>query len=117
MRCWIELNAAALKHNIKVFEQLAGAAHMVPVIKSNAYGHGLKEIFEIIAPTAPQWLGVNYLSEAETLRSACDKAGLRVRLTTAEELIESRLRGRSNGKAETKAFFSPGPVRLNSCFQ
>ncbi|HYX39294.1 MAG TPA: alanine racemase [Oligoflexus sp.] len=68
MRCWIELNAAALKHNVEVFRKLAGAAVMVPVIKSNAYGHGLKEIHEILAPLQPEWLGVNYLSEAESLR-------------------------------------------------
>ncbi|WP_141730909.1 alanine racemase [Oligoflexus tunisiensis] len=68
MRCWIELNAAALKHNVEVFRKLAGSALMVPVIKSNAYGHGLKEIHDILAPLQPEWLGVNYLSEAESLR-------------------------------------------------
>ncbi len=69
MRCWIELNAAALKHNVEVFRKLAGTAIMVPVIKSNAYGHGLKESYEILASLQPEWLGVNYLSEAATLRN------------------------------------------------
>ncbi len=69
MRCWIELDAAALRHNISVFQKIADKALLVPVIKSNAYGHGLKEIFEAMAPTTPDWLGVNYLSEAETLRN------------------------------------------------
>jgi len=68
VRCWIELNAAALKHNIEVFRKLAGTALMVPVIKSNAYGHGLKETYEILAGSQPEWLGVNYLSEAAALR-------------------------------------------------
>jgi alanine racemase len=68
VRCWIELNAAALKHNVEVFRKLAGTAIMVPVIKSNAYGHGLKEIYEILTSAQPEWLGVNYLSEAATLR-------------------------------------------------
>jgi alanine racemase len=68
VRCWIELNAAALKHNVEVFRKLAGTAIMVPVIKSNAYGHGLKEIHEILANVQPDWLGVNYLSEAANLR-------------------------------------------------
>jgi alanine racemase len=68
VRCWIELNAAALKHNVDVFRKLAGTAIMVPVIKSNAYGHGLKEIHEILASKQPEWLGVNYLSEAARLR-------------------------------------------------
>jgi alanine racemase len=68
VRCWIELNAAALKRNIAVFRKLAGTAIMVPVIKSNAYGHGLKETYDILASTQPEWFGVNYLSEAATLR-------------------------------------------------
>lgn len=41
---------------------------MVPVLKSNAYGHGLSEIYQILASAKPEWIGVNYLSEAETLR-------------------------------------------------
>jgi alanine racemase len=68
VRCWIELNAAALKHNVEIFRKLAGSSLMVPVIKSNAYGHGLKEIYSILAAQQPEWLGVNYLSEAESLR-------------------------------------------------
>ncbi len=41
---------------------------MIPVVKSNAYGHGLKEIYQGLAALQPEWLAVNYLAEAETLR-------------------------------------------------
>ena len=68
MRCWIELDAAALRHNFQVFQKLAGTAIMIPVVKSNAYGHGLKEIYQGLAVLQPEWLAVNYLTEAETLR-------------------------------------------------
>lgn len=68
MRCWIELKAAALRHNVEVFRKITGPSLMVPVIKSNAYGHGLKDIYDILASTKPEWLAVNYLSEAAALR-------------------------------------------------
>lgn len=73
MRTWIEIDEQALLHNYKMFSALAGsAAAVMPVLKSNAYGHGLKEIFSALqkAPTAPSWLGVNYLEEANTIRQA-----------------------------------------------
>ncbi|MCX6129196.1 MAG: alanine racemase [Proteobacteria bacterium] len=68
MRCWIELDAAALRHNFQVFQNLSSADSVVAVVKSNAYGHGLAEIYQALLPNPPQYLGVNYLSEAESLR-------------------------------------------------
>ena len=68
MNCWIELDAQALLHNYRTFGGLLGNAQIVPVIKSNAYGHGLKEVFEILKREKPAWLGVAYLDEARALR-------------------------------------------------
>ncbi len=68
MRCWIDLSASALRHNYRLFSQLSSPAQLIPIIKSNAYGHGLEEIFNIIATENPPWLGVNYLDEAALLR-------------------------------------------------
>ncbi len=65
---WIELNGEALRHNVRFFSQLVGAHKLCPVLKSNAYGHGLQEIYELLAPLDPQNLGVNSLSEALFLR-------------------------------------------------
>ena len=44
-------------------------ATLMPVIKSNAYGHGLKEIYSILSSQDPSIIGVNYIEEAEELRT------------------------------------------------
>ena len=69
MRCWIELNRSALIGNYGLFRSAAEHATVVPVLKSNAYGHGLPEVYCALASERPAWLGVNYLYEAEELRT------------------------------------------------
>lgn len=45
---WVEINKANLIHNIQQFKNVIPTAELWPVIKSNAYGHGFKEIAEIL---------------------------------------------------------------------
>ena len=65
---WLELDAKALRSNYNFLQEKAGDSCLAPVLKSNAYGHGLKEIYEALTELKPQWLCVNYLKEAEELR-------------------------------------------------
>ena len=44
MLTWIEINKKNILHNIRQFKNLAPKAEFWPVVKSNAYGHGSKEI-------------------------------------------------------------------------
>lgn len=69
MHCWIELNASALRHNAATLRQVAPNAHFAPILKSNAYGHGLKEVFGLLRDIDLSWIGVAYLEEAELLRA------------------------------------------------
>jgi alanine racemase len=48
MLTWIELNKQNLLHNIQQFKNIAPQSAIWPVVKSNAYGHGIKEIVEIL---------------------------------------------------------------------
>ncbi len=66
---WIELNAAALNHNIAQYKAVIGDRLLAPVIKSNAYGHGLLPIAQLCNQN-PQvgWLCVASLSDALKLR-------------------------------------------------
>ncbi|MFA6307627.1 MAG: alanine racemase [Patescibacteria group bacterium] len=41
---WIEINKKDILHNIRQFKNLAPNSEFWPVVKSNAYGHGSKEI-------------------------------------------------------------------------
>ncbi|MBI5221614.1 MAG: alanine racemase [Candidatus Magasanikbacteria bacterium] len=48
MLTWVEVNKQAIEHNLKQFKELIGAKTLLmPVIKSNAYGHGLIEVAKI----------------------------------------------------------------------
>jgi alanine racemase len=66
---WVEIDSAALKHNIQQFRLLIGETRkMTVVVKSNAYGHGLVEVSRLASEFGADWLGVNSLEEARMLR-------------------------------------------------
>ncbi|NDE14137.1 alanine racemase [bacterium] len=68
MLCEITIDAGALRRNYTFFEARIGRERLAPVVKSNAYGHGLNETWQVLAPLNPAWLCVNYLQEARQLR-------------------------------------------------
>ncbi len=48
MFTWIEIKASAIRHNLREFRRLAGKKKLLmPVIKSNAYGHGFLEVAKL----------------------------------------------------------------------
>jgi alanine racemase len=66
---WVEIDSAALKHNIQQFRLLIGETRkMTVVVKSNAYGHGMVEVSRLASEFGADWLGVNSLEEARMLR-------------------------------------------------
>ncbi len=68
---WIEIDAAALAHNVAVFRRLAGAdRRLMAVVKANAYGHGMLEVARIALANGADWLGVFNIHEALALREA-----------------------------------------------
>ena len=70
MRCHISISRQALRHNLEVFSRNGSLKHAMPVIKSNAYGHGFQEVLgELEQISELRWIGVNYLSEAITARN------------------------------------------------
>ncbi len=68
MHSFIAISESALLDNFALFSKLVGEQKLCPVIKSNAYGHGLKECTQILTKAKVAWLGVNYLYEAQKLR-------------------------------------------------
>lgn len=60
-----------LRHNYRLFTELCD--RVIPVIKSDAYGHGLAEVYRTLAPEKPHTFGVGFVNEAVSLRQAgCD---------------------------------------------
>jgi len=65
---WVEVSQSAILHNLKLFREQAGKALLAPVVKANAYGHGLVQIGRLVTANGADWLCVNSLYEAVALR-------------------------------------------------
>ena len=63
------LDRAALIHNIRLIQnRLAGRARMMAVVKSNAYGHGIREVVPVLIENGVDAFAVASMSEAIELR-------------------------------------------------
>ncbi len=70
-KTWIELSANALKHNLGLLKSAAGQALVAPVLKANAYGHGLLETLSIIQSDPDiKYICLDSLTEAIAARNA-----------------------------------------------
>lgn len=64
----IELSKSALKHNYNFFKKLHPESKICPVLKSNAYGHGLEEIAQIVDKFSAPYIIVDSFYEAFELQ-------------------------------------------------
>jgi alanine racemase len=66
---WIEVSAAAIRHNVQTFRRLAGeTSALMAVVKANAYGHGMELVAQTASAAGATWLGVFSIDEALRLR-------------------------------------------------
>ena len=69
-RAVLEVDLAALKHNVELIERIAGAAKVMAVVKGDAYGLGAN----VVAPALESWgvpaFGVDNVAEGIELRNA-----------------------------------------------
>jgi len=66
---WVEIDAQALEHNVQQYASVAPHSLLAPVIKSNAYGHGIEHVAKILDKNNNvDFLCVVALSEAISLR-------------------------------------------------
>lgn len=69
LRTWIELDRTALAHNLRTLRGLLpDGCRLMAVAKSNAYGHGLYDFVPTVDRWGVDWLGVDSIVEAATLR-------------------------------------------------
>lgn len=69
----VEISALRLRDNYTYLSSLEAGLSIAPVLKSNAYGHGLVEVARILDSLHPPFFCVDSLFEAYTLK----KAGIR----------------------------------------
>lgn len=94
---WVEIDSGALRHNVDQFRNLIGMERILcGVVKSNAYGHGILEVSNLLLSFGVDWLGVNSLEEGKLLRKNGIKAPVLilgyVPLNQLKEVVEYDLR-------------------------
>ncbi len=72
---WLEIDLSVLRKNYQIIRELSGTMVM-PVVKANAYGHGLEKVAACFESVGAEWLGVARIEEALLLR----EAGIRSRI-------------------------------------
>ncbi len=65
---WLEIDLDAMRHNIEVIRSVVGPAAVAPVVKADAYGHGVEAVGPALAPHV-EALCVATLDEAIALRA------------------------------------------------
>lgn len=69
-RTWIEIDEQALISNVKTLRALTkNEARVCAVVKANAYGHGMKEIAQLVSRVGVDAFAVDTLEDALTLRA------------------------------------------------
>ncbi len=68
---WIEIDRKAIAHNLNLFRRLGRPGiKLMPVVKANAYGHGLEQVSRICADEKADYLAVHSIDEAHRVRKA-----------------------------------------------
>ncbi|MCX4674860.1 alanine racemase [Streptomyces sp. NBC_01433] len=70
LRARAEIDLAALRANVRVLRARAGGAHLMAVVKSDAYGHGAVPCAKAALEAGATWLGTATPHEALALRAA-----------------------------------------------
>ncbi|MCB9757398.1 MAG: alanine racemase [Candidatus Omnitrophica bacterium] len=63
---WVEIDCAALRHNFKVLKK--NAVEILPVIKADAYGHGMIAVADVLDRLGAKIFGVSDVVEGMELR-------------------------------------------------
>lgn len=84
----VEIEKAALLENLKAMQDLAPDWLVAPVLKSNAYGHGLTLVAEILKNENIPFFCVDSYPEAEMIRAAGVKTPLLIMGHTPNATIE-----------------------------
>ncbi len=74
---WLEIDLSTLRKNFQLLSELSGSIVM-PIVKANAYGHGLERTAAALEDAGAEWFGVARIEEALRLRELGIKAKILV---------------------------------------
>lgn len=127
---WLEIDAAALAHNVKTIARLTGGKPVLAVAKNNAYGLGCKVAGPILDGIPEVWgIAVVRIEEALALREAgvhkpvllmahCEASELdellsrNVSLTPDESMLPELVRRAPRGQASVHLYVDTGMHRM-----
>ena len=66
----LEINLTRLTENYRAIETAVSPAKVMPILKANAYGHGLVEIAKHLEKIGAPYFGVAFLEEGILLRES-----------------------------------------------
>jgi len=70
----LEINLSAIEHNLRLIRSIIGdKVRILPVVKADAYGHGIKQISKKLLECGIDFLGVATVDEAITLKKIIAK--------------------------------------------
>jgi alanine racemase len=69
-RAWIEVDHAAIRHNVAAIRGLVDGTELIAVVKANAYGHGDVAVARTLVAEGVNRLAVATVDEARRLRTA-----------------------------------------------
>ncbi len=67
-----KIDTEKLRHNLKMMQNAAKGMEIMPVVKADAYGHGIVEISKLLRQEKIRILGVAFADEAVKLRESGD---------------------------------------------
>ncbi|HRQ39419.1 MAG TPA: alanine racemase [Chloroflexota bacterium] len=67
---YLEINLTQLTYNYRAIQQAVAPAAVMPILKANAYGHGMVEIARHLSSLDVPYVGVAFLEEGILLRQA-----------------------------------------------
>lgn len=76
MRCWVEVSLDRIAANFRAIRAAARGVTIMPVVKANAYGHGMVPVANALAAEGATWFAVSSFEEGIELR----EAGIRARI-------------------------------------
>ncbi|MBI4053879.1 MAG: alanine racemase [Candidatus Doudnabacteria bacterium] len=86
----ISIFSDSLTDNLRAYQRKYPGVQFAPVLKSNAYGHGLVEVAAILDRLSPPFFAVDSFFEALSLRRARIKSKILIMGYTREELMTKR---------------------------
>ncbi|CAD7776984.1 Alanine racemase 1 [Candidatus Methanoperedenaceae archaeon GB37] len=86
---WLEINLKAIGNNLKEIKKIIGKnVKTMPVVKANAYGHGLVPVARKLEEVGADFLAVSYIEEGIKLRKAGIKMPIVILLGVSEAEID-----------------------------